>query len=211
MTQVAVSTDLVAEVRRILEASEEPLTLPRLRERLPAPFRGMSAEELGDALRRQVAADVLYQFPKYRSAHDRFWDRPMAEHVRGLLRQALREQPLPWSELRRKLPAYAQTQAEGMLEEEVAHGRIFRYPRSGRGGERFGVRPPDPKEFLRPELVRVFQRLEQMGFGQNQLREAAIELLHEEEWSSVPPVATNVPSVSPTDVPSEHRPEPVEA
>src|SRR5438270_1578827 len=70
-------TDLAAAVQRVLAASSEPLTVSKIRSRLPSPFRNATLEELSDYLQRQVSANVLYQFPKYRSQQDRFWDRPM--------------------------------------------------------------------------------------------------------------------------------------
>jgi hypothetical protein len=78
-----------------------------------------------------------------------------------------------------------------VLREQAAQGLLHRHPRSGkRGGERFGVRPPDPKDYLRPVLTSVLRDLEQLGFTRAQLREGALELLHEEEWSltDTPPV-----------------------
>src|SRR5262245_60393771 len=81
--------DLVTVVQRLLQQQPEPLTLSKIRASLPAPFKNVSPEELVEVLRRQVAANVLYQYPKYRSQQDRFWDRPMAVHVAGLLRAAL--------------------------------------------------------------------------------------------------------------------------
>jgi len=189
--QSETSTDLVAAVQRVLEGSAEPLTLSKLRAALPAQFRSINPDELTEALRRQVGANVLYQYPKYRSQQDRFWDRPMPVHVASLLRTTLQEQPLTISELRRKLPAYAQAQSEEVLREEVAQGRLYRHPRTGRGGDRYGARPPDPKEYLQAELSEVFVRLEQLGFRREQLRSAALELLHDEEWAPTPPAASS--------------------
>src|SRR5258708_40180609 len=102
-----VETDFAAEAHRVLATSAEPLTLSKIRSRLPAPLRKLSLEELGETLKRQVAANVVYLYPKYRSQQDRFWDRPMPIHVAALLRQALEDGPLALPELRRKLPAYA--------------------------------------------------------------------------------------------------------
>ena len=181
-------TDLMAAVRRVLEASPEPLTLSKIRSALPASFRSLSLEALAEALQRQVAANVLVQYPKYRSPQDRFWDRPMRVHVAYLLQTALTEQPLATSELRRKLPDYAKSQADAILEEEVAQGRIHRHPpTSSRSGPRFGVAPPDPRSFLSTELSTLFGRLEKLGFTQSQLREAAMDLLRDEEWAPTPP------------------------
>jgi hypothetical protein len=188
VTGTSSDTDLVAAVRRVLQASPEPLTLSKIRAQLPANFRTLSLEALGDTLRRQVTANVLVQYPKYRSQQDRFWDRPMPVHIARLLHGALGEQPLAASELRRKLPDYAKTQASAILDEEVAHGRLFRHPpANNRGGPRFGAQPPDPKAALRTELTALFGRLERLGFTQGQLRQGALELLHEEEWA---PAAT---------------------
>jgi hypothetical protein len=189
-------TDLVAAVRRVLQASPEPLTLSKIRAALPANFRAVSLEALAEVLQRQVAANVLVPYPKYRSPQDRFWDRPMRVHIAYLLQAALKEGPLGASELRRKLPDYAKTQAESVLDEEVAQGRLHRHPpANSRSGPRFGVEPPDPRAFLRHELSTLFLRLERLGFTQEQLRQSALDLLHDEEWGPTPtpaPAATAV-------------------
>ena len=89
-----VETDLVAAVHAVLQGSPEPMTLSKIRAKLPTQMRQIGLEELAEALRRQVAANVLYQYPKYRSQQDRFWDRPMPVHVAYLLRVTLAEEPL---------------------------------------------------------------------------------------------------------------------
>lgn len=183
-------TDLVAATLRVLAASSGPLTVSKIRAKLQAPFRSASLEELTDTLGRQVAAHVVYQYPKYRSQQDRFWDRPMEVHLASLFREALQEGPLGWVELRRKLPAYAVdplARAEAVLTDLVAQGVVHRHPRSGkRGSDRFGLQPPDAKEYLESALSAVFGDLQQLGFSQAQLRSAALELLHDEEWSPMP-------------------------
>jgi hypothetical protein len=196
-TEVPADDDLVSAVHRVLQASQEPLTLTKIRSQLPQWFRSVRLEELAETLRRQVAANVFYQYPKYRSPQDRFWDRPLPIHLADLLRSALQEGPLPWSVLRRKLPGYAQSQAEPILKEQLVQGRIFRYPRLGRSAERYGLSPPDPKEYLRREILAMFQSLEALGFPQAQLRAGALELLHEEEWSAAEAPAQPVSSEEP--------------
>lgn len=187
--------DLAEAVRRVLRASPEPLTVSKIRAALPAPHRQVNPDELTDHLTRQVAAAVLYQFPKYRSPQDRFWDRPMPVHLAALVRDTLREKPLTPAELRRKLPTYAQGQAEGVVREQLAQGTLYRHPRGGRQGERYGTRPPDPKAYLRPELAALFERLGRLGFTPEQLRAGTLELLHDEEWASAVPESE--PSLAP--------------
>lgn len=185
------ATDLVAEVRRVLAASGEPLTLSKIRAGLPAPYRSLSLEDLAESLRRQVAANVVIPYPKYRSQQERFWDRPMRVHIANLLRNVLEERPLARSELWRKLPAYALGQADAVLQEELAQSRLFRHPRLGsRSKERYGANPPDPKDYLRDELRTLFDRMQQLGFSYPQLRAGALELLHEEEWASPRPAGS---------------------
>src|SRR5262249_19085176 len=129
---------------------------------------------------------------------------PMPVHVAQLIRDALAEGPLAWSQLRRKLPGYALTHegksvAEMVLKDLVEQGKLYKHPVPGsRGGERYALTPPDPKDPLRQELPVLFQKLEQFyGFSRTQLREAAIELLHEEEWASTAPApAAPAPAAS---------------
>jgi len=153
---------------------------------LPTSLRAVGLEELTGHLYRQASAKVLWQFPKYRSLQDRFWDRPMQVHIAVLLRDALKDGPLAWSELRRKLPAYVQSQAAGVLEDQINQRLLFRYPRRGRKRKRFGIQPPDPKLYLRSELTALFQRLACLGFQLDRLRACALELLHDEEWQLIP-------------------------
>src|SRR5262249_52512012 len=111
-------------------------------------------------------------------------------HVALLLEETLQAAPLGVSELRRKLPAYAVAQAEVVLHEQINQGKIHRHPRLGkRGKERYGLRSADAKDYLRSELSELFRDLARLGFTEAQLREGAIELLHEEEWSPMTPPA----------------------
>jgi hypothetical protein len=119
----------------------------------------------------------------------------MPVHVANLLRAALEEGPLAWPQLRRKLPDYAVAQAEVVLQEQVAQGRLHRHPPAGsRSGERYGVTPPDAREYLRRELPVLFRRIQQLGFTELRLREAAMAVLQEEEWGQPePPKAGQAP------------------
>src|SRR5207245_659560 len=96
-------TDLPTAVQQILAASSEPLTVSKIRAQLPPTLRTGSVEELGEILKRQAAASVLVPYPKYRSQQDRYWDRPLPVHIAVLVQEALQEQDLGLSELRRKM------------------------------------------------------------------------------------------------------------
>lgn len=205
--------DLMTEVRRVLEVSPEPLTLSKIRSHLPTTSRSVSLDDLAESLQRLVDANVFYKYSKYRSQQPRYWDRPMSVHVEQLLREALTEGPLAWSQLRRKLPNYVlrdegKPVAELVLKDLVEQGKLFKHPVPGsRSGERYAVTPPDPKEPLRQELPELFTKLERdYGFSRAQLRGAALELLHEEEWASGEP---EVPA-SPQPAAVEPAPEPAE-
>lgn len=180
----AATADLAAAIQKVLQDSTEPLTVPKIRAQVPATLRAHDIEEV---LRRQASAGVLHVYPKYRSQHERYWDRPMPVHVAALIREVLEAGPLPAAELRRKLPAYAQAQAEQVLQEDLGNGRLYRHPRlTGRGSERVGLTTPDPRGYLQPELAALLGRLEPLGFSRARLRQAALELLHDEEWAPAP-------------------------
>jgi len=183
--QAPAADDLASAIQEVMRASAEPLTISKVRAALPARHR-TSPEELAEFLRRQAAANVLIQYPRYRSQQDRFWDRPMDVHVAALIEVALAEGPLPSSALRRKLPAYAHGHAENVLDESVRKGRVHRHPRTGRNKERYGLQAARPHDYLLDELQEVFDRLGLLGFEQSEIRAAAIELLHEKEWESRP-------------------------
>jgi hypothetical protein len=200
LPQAPNEADLVAAIQRILAGSAEPLTPAKIRSQLPASMRGLSPEQLTEVLRRRVEANVLYEYNPYRSPQHRYWDRPLAVHILALVRAALEEGPLTWSQLRRKLPDYARDRAEELLREQVQRGELHEHARAGsRTGVRYGLEPPDPREPLRQELVRVFDRLgRDWGFERARLRQAALELLHEEEWDAAPPAAEAPASEQPS-------------
>jgi hypothetical protein len=182
--------DLATAAQRVLAASDEPMTVSKLRARLPGALRHTELKDLTESLERLVAANVLHKHPKYRSPQDRYWDRGRNAHIAHMIRTALEEGPLPWSELRRKLPAYAHGDAEQVRDEQVAQGLLHCHPRAGtRGAERYGLRAPDARDYLRQQLPELFRRLAALGFSRPQIRAAAIELLHEEEWDIEPPAA----------------------
>jgi hypothetical protein len=183
--------DLTSAVRHVLASIEEPLTVSKIKAALPPSLRQTSLEDLNQLLRQEAAANRLHEYPKYRSQQERYWDRPMQVHIVHLLRSALEEKPLTWTELRRKLPAYAQDKAQEVLETQIQGKHFHRHPRQPgkRAGEPIGLRPADPRDYLQHELSDLFNRMEKLGFLNNQTRAAALEILHDEEWAPTPPEA----------------------
>jgi hypothetical protein len=181
------ATDIVEVIQQVLRASDEPLTPTRIHTALPPGPRIPSLEVVIDALERQVAAQVLVLFPRYRSRQNRYWDRPLRVHVEHLLRKNLRDGPMTRSVLRRRLPAYARILADSVLDGLIAQRRVYEHPTaSRRTGPRLALHPADPRAHLRPELDALFSRLQRLGYRRGQLRDAALTILHEEAWDEPP-------------------------
>lgn len=179
--------DLVDAIRDVLRQSEEPLTVPKIRERLRHEFRALGLRELMDALERQVAGNVLVVCPKYRSSQDRYWDRPLRQHAKVVLRNALRNGPLSWTGLRKKFPKYLRHLAESALNEDLAKGAIFRHPPASlRQGPRYALQPEDLRSCARGELQLLLTRLHERGFPRSDVRETLMHLLQEDEWAETP-------------------------
>jgi len=181
--------DLVANIRQILNSSPEPLTAAKIWDLLAPAVRPASRQALQDTLHQQAGVRVLVEFPGYRSQNKRYWDRPFTEHVEALLRSLLHQGPLNWSEIRRRLPDYARSQAQRMLDDKVAAGEWYRHPSTGRRGMRFGLERPDPLPYLRIEFLALFRRMETLGFPRAAVCAAAMELVHEELWGGPAPAA----------------------
>jgi hypothetical protein len=180
-------SDLVGAIQEILKQSSEPLTVPKIRARLRCQYRAIRIEELAEVLQRQVAAHVLVICPKYRSGQDRYWDRPLREHAKVVLRRSLEDGAMPWSELRKKFPKYMRHLAESVLNEELAKRTIFRHPpASPRMGFRFALQAPDVGPHAARELEEALTRLEDRGFTRADACEALMHLLQEHEWADMP-------------------------
>ncbi|MSQ94642.1 MAG: hypothetical protein EXR98_08800 [Gemmataceae bacterium] len=183
-------TDLVDAIREVLRQSEEPLTVLRIRERLRGRFRALPMRKLRDVLERQVAANVLVICPKYRSSQDCYWDRPIREHAKVVLRGALADGPMSWADLRKKFPKYLRHLAESVLNEELAKGGIHRHTlTSARRGPRYALQPADVRSYAGVELKDVLSRLQGRGFARSDVREALMYFLQEEEWADHTPKA----------------------
>jgi hypothetical protein len=179
--------DLVGAIQEILKQSSEPLTVPKIRVRLRGAFRAIGIEELADVLQRQVAAQVLVICPKYRSGQDRYWDRPLREHAKVVLRRTLEDGAMPWSELRKKFPKYLRHLAESVLNEELARRTIFRHPpATPRVGIRYSLQAPDVGPHAARELEEALSRLEAHGFSRVDACEALMHLLQQHEWADTP-------------------------
>ncbi|HZZ82371.1 MAG TPA: hypothetical protein VFE62_27985 [Gemmataceae bacterium] len=177
-------TDLVDAIREVLRHSDEPLTIPKIRARLAAQYRSISAEELTETLNRQVAAHVLVICPKYRSSQDRYWDRPLREHAKVTLRNALADGPTTWSEVRKAFPKYLRHLADSVLNEELARGAIHRHPPATvRQGPRYALHAADARRYVHGELQSLLSRIVELGFSRPEAREAIVQLLQDEEWT----------------------------
>ncbi len=177
--------DLVDAIQEVLRKSEEPLTPAKVRAALGLGAGAPSIEAVTEALHRQAAAQVLFLFPKYRSRHHRFWDRPLRDHVERLLKRILAGGPLSQTALRRRLPAYARILADNVLHEMLDQRRLHVHPTPGhRSGPAYGLWPADARSLLRGELDAMLSRWQDFGFRRAALRATALALLQEEEWES---------------------------
>ena len=66
---------------------------------------------------------------------------------------------------------------------------LLQRERLGSTGVGDGIAIPHGKLAKCGRIFGVFGRLERLGFNQGQLRQAALEILHDEEWAPEPPAA----------------------
>jgi hypothetical protein len=106
-----------------------------------------------------------------------------------VLRGALADGPIPWSDLRKRVPKYMRHLAESVLNEELAKGAIHRHPpTSARAGFRYALAAADIRAFAMTELEAALARLVERGFSLSDAREAFMHLLQEAEWSEDAPL-----------------------
>ena len=127
-SESATPVDLHSAIRHALAASDEPLTVSKIRAALPTALRQTPLEECeqnpaaGD--RGQQAAPVS----EVSQSQDRYRDRPMPVHVAHLLSVALDERPRPGPNCAASCPPTRRSWL-AVVEREIHENCTHRHPR----------------------------------------------------------------------------------
>lgn len=177
---------LAEAIKRILQQAPKPLNVERLRD-----ARGelrVGEDDFRQALLRLLDRGEVHRWPPVRGK-ECYWSRAFEEKAREGVLSALAGGPLTWAALqiaaRKFLPGCPKTPADQALKEArdalLAEGRIFRHPKTGRRGERFGLTPADPRLYLkevRKAIRGVLDKLGKAGVAPGAVHAAIGELLH---------------------------------
>jgi hypothetical protein len=151
----------------VLARAGGPLAALALRRALPAgmrpPVKGVLAH-----LHALAAAGRIHPWPGKTERYAAVDARALA---REQVQQALAAGPLTEVEVKRRVPKAVQPLVKDALAGLVAEGVVQHHPKLG-ARMPCGLGPPDPLDYLRPEIEAVFKRLVKRGFKEAALRAA---------------------------------------
>lgn len=136
-----------------LALERQPVSISRLRSSVPSPFRGKPASF---KTHLESLAGIWF-FPTGKPTQPLVWDRSPAVFAETVILAALSKKPLTISEIetktRAKLKYLSPAERRRIFDTLVSAKRIFRWPKKpGPKSEKFGVTPPDPREYLASAL-----------------------------------------------------------
>jgi len=132
-----------------LAIQQQPVSISRLRLSLPSPFRGTPA-----SFKTRLESLVgIWFFQTAKPTQPLVWDRSPAVFAETVILAALGKKPLTIGEIetktRAKLKHLSPLDRRNICDTLLSTQRIFRWPKKpGTKSEKFGIAPPDPREYL---------------------------------------------------------------
>jgi hypothetical protein len=159
--------DLDPLIEAVLARTGEPLTVAAVIRGMPAGRKPKPAQML-ELLNTLVRAGRIHRWP---GAAARFSTVEPLGFARDQVLGALSRRPLTDAELKKRLPASVRSLAKAALATLVAERRVFRHPKLGLK-VRVALTPPDPFDYLPPELEVLYKRMAKLGFDAAQSNDA---------------------------------------
>lgn len=154
-------------VSTALALQPQPVSISRLRLSLPAPFRGKPAS-FKTRLEGLAGSQTIWFFPTGKSTQVLVWDRSPTVFAEMVILAALGKKPLTTSEIetktRAKLKHLSPVDRRRVFDALLSAQRIFRWPKKpGAKSEKFGIAPPDPREYLGSALKALGKAVSQVA------------------------------------------------
>jgi hypothetical protein len=172
--------DLDTLIERILERSGEALSPSAVRKALPVGSR-LPLQQLHVRLQSLVEAGRIF---RWRGKSARFSTVAPETLAQEQVIKALSAGPLAEADIKKNVPAASRPLVSSSIGSLERDGRILRHPKLGRR-QPFGLNPPDPFDYLRPELDALLLRLQKAGIPAIGLRQALQRYVEGAEESRV--------------------------
>ncbi len=154
----------VEVVIKALEQTTQPVTAKQLSDRLTGPFK-LPEERLAQLLKEQASAGRIHRFAAIgRSNEPRYWSRNFEEYARETIVNLLAQRPQTQSEILRKLKSklagLSEQRQKNLLARMVKESQIRQLPpHLGSRTWRFGVSPPDPRDYIEDAVAKIGKKL----------------------------------------------------
>jgi len=175
--------DTLRVILKNIQSSDRPLTTKKLLEQLRGPFKVPEARLL-EMLDELVRDGLIFEWPPLRSKK-RYWREDPESYLGSAVLKELSRGSATRSELGKRLRKHLfQTPKKGSeeltrkcLNRLLGEGRLYKHPKAGRSGVRYGTQPPDPSPYLsrvRIELRKVCEKLAPVGVSAREVHEALL-------------------------------------
>jgi hypothetical protein len=177
-----------------LSLQSQPITISRLRATVPAPFRAKPAT-FQACLDPLVESQRVWLHPSGTSAPPLVWDRSPDAFAEAVICAAVTKEPLSVGDIekktRSKLKGLSPTDRRAIVDQLLARGRLFRWPRKPRvRTDKLGLHPPEPQAYLAPALAalnkaiaHVATAFAEVGIHPSQTHAAALAAVQAQEWA----------------------------
>ncbi len=166
-------TELEQILFKVVERSDEALSVTQVRRGLPKSFR-FQIRILFRHLQALAKKGKLFIWKPVRGRKDpgswKFSIQAPSDFVLDRIFASLRSGSATQAKIAHALPGYARMKVPAVLKELVRAGRVSQHPQAGRS-RRYSLAPPDPLEYLKPKLDALVRRLEQDGFETHAVRD----------------------------------------
>lgn len=177
-----------------LALQPQPVSISRLRSSLPSPFRGKPAS-FKNRLESLAGSRSIWFFPTGKPTQPLAWDRSPAVFAETVILAALSKKPLTTGEIetktRAKLKHLSPADRRHIFDTLLSAQRIFRWPKKpGTKSEKFGIAPPDPREYLASALkalgkavAKVADAFAEVGIPPSKTHAATLAAIQSERWA----------------------------
>jgi hypothetical protein len=175
-------------ILKVLSRNRFGLTVAKIRRDLPPAYRA-SAKQINARLDVLLGRGLIHAWPPFHETGTKptapiFSLEPLEPLISGQIVQWLSTQPLPLSDVKKRLPAHVSRHLAVFLDPLLKNRKVKHHPPL-KGKRLLSLMDPDPVGFLGAELKKLFARGIKLGFSGEAVAQSAQRYLKIEQPKEV--------------------------